>query len=429
MTTTTTDIRPDAYLSAIATRNWRKEWPSDVEALCREVDTANTALWENNARLCRKALKNLFRARLYTVRLGEEYRQIVTVVRKWGYLNPERFVGNEKGVVLGQLFASRFSPTWPITAEKSQSVEIGALVVATLSHLPGRRIAQIVQIAGKGPIVAIGPHGMEQCNWDQVFALEKQFQVIQRELVDHPWRGLGRRSILMYRRLDPWPQFENGGLVFKGSGYALLSRNLDHLSQICVASCGGNYGREIFTFDPNRDLLIHAVYDRLKEKVEALALPTEGEILRLICKWMGQEVFPSREIEKVTRAQHTGDFIYGYRSNGHHFDATLVVSIDRFIEKRVGVCRHHAFVTLYLLDRLCRDQILRGTAFQMRHALPPRRIHSWVVFKSDTGAAWHVDTVQRRIVDFSIQTNCEALIASYSEKVIAPQLAMIRTQM
>lgn len=301
-----------------------------------------------------------------------------------------------------------------MSIEQSRAPQIGTLVAISLPALPGKRIGQIVQIAGEGLTIAIGSRETVQCDQSQVLGIEKLFRVIPREIPNHRWQGLGRRSVRMYRRVDAWPQFEGGGFVFKGSGYALLSRNIRELSQTCIASFGGNRGREIFTFDPRRDLLIGAVYDQLRERVGALALTTEEEILRELCRWMREEVFTHRDIKNVTQAQHVGDFVYGYRPKGPLFDATLVVSIDRFIEKKVGSCRHHAFVTHYLIERLCRDQILRGTTIQMRDSLPSRRAHAWVVFKSDAGAAWHVDTTWNRVADFSIQKNCETLIRRYS---------------
>jgi hypothetical protein len=108
-----------------------------------------------------------------------------------------------------------------------------------------------------------------------------------------------------------------------------------------------------------------------------------------------------------------------------------MISIDDFIKANLGVCRHHALVTVYLLDRLLTETnpLIEGTVQHIRGNLDGsiRGGHIWTTFipKHTSGASlekWHLDTYWDRLVNFADDEALKKLKRDYGIEMMDDQI-------
>lgn len=73
------------------------------------------------------------------------------------------------------------------------------------------------------------------------------------------------------------------------------------------------------------------------------------------------------------------------------------VSLDVFIANKVGVCRHQALLTAYLIERLKKDGYVRGTASIDRNSIAGKGGHAWVRYTNSGGEVYIIDPAQNFI--------------------------------
>src|SRR6185295_5374984 len=120
---------------------------------------------------------------------------------------------------------------------------------------------------------------------------------------------------------------------------------------------------EVLLRDPARTEHLDAHYEKLLGVLAAshrLQLLTTLKMLKLVSAYVRKKIFPP-SVDGQTEA-HTEELIKSYAADlrntvfnkkGH---PCTTIPLDYFIEKGIGVCRHHALTTAYLLDRLVRDK-------------------------------------------------------------------------
>lgn len=67
------------------------------------------------------------------------------------------------------------------------------------------------------------------------------------------------------------------------------------------------------------------------------------------------------------------------------------VALNVFMKEKVGVCRHRALLAGYLLERLVKDNVLRGKVSIDRNTIPARGGHAWVRWEGPGGKAFIID--------------------------------------
>jgi hypothetical protein len=102
------------------------------------------------------------------------------------------------------------------------------------------------------------------------------------------------------------------------------------------------------------------------------------------------------------------------------------IPIDRFISKGLGVCRHHAMVTAYILDGLTKQRppYLSGTVQIIRDTMKSGNGHAWAAFVNNTRKV-HTDTLWRKIADFSDPVQRKILESYYGAEVIERQVQKV----
>ncbi|MCB1119548.1 MAG: hypothetical protein KDK65_06275 [Chlamydiia bacterium] len=203
-------------------------------------------------------------------------------------------------------------------------------------------------------------------------------------------------------------KFSNG-LETSLQGYTVLSGNVRNFASTPIASCGSTASREILLLDPNDSPKLAAHYEHLQKQIGE---ETDTEvILKKVAQYIQKEIFPGTKVESlINRARQT------HQTTTHRDypeQKIPLIPIDTFIENQVGVCRHHALVLAYLLDRLKQDGKLDGTIHHIRDAVQGGA-HVWVNFiprhkAGESHAKWHLDSLWDVLENYATQLGYENL--------------------
>jgi hypothetical protein len=269
-------------------------------------------------------------------------------------------------------------------------------------------------------------------------SVEPVMELTPEEIQAKDLNGEAARSIQMRSFLSNFPNYQFGQIVIDGKHYVPLTGNVPHISTKPVISCGSTINRELTVLDPENSALLNKHYKHINKllcrlKRETKNGFTEKMVVDLVSSYTNQIIFPrnSNSIQNVENiiTNWTGKTIAF--SNGISERQIPVIPIDEFIKKKIGVCRHHALVVCYILDRLTKeseqDRFIYGIVQHMRDNLPkterhPEGAHIWATFMSAKGNRWHIDTFWNRIVDFNVPQEKEVLKQLYGAGPIENQI-------
>jgi len=221
-------------------------------------------------------------------------------------------------------------------------------------------------------------------------------------------------------------------LTIESQKYIPITAAMIGISQKRIASCGSSRSREVLTLDPQNAPLLNNHLEQLKDMFRQNPhFVDEARIIAAVINYVREGIFPSCNDPKLV--EKFGTFItkqwcqpcsLTYRDEeGQH--RIPVISIDTFIKAQLGVSRHHALVTAYLLNALAsmNPPILRGTVQHMRENLDQGGADVWVTFMSlDTGKRWHVNSFCDELRDFCDENEKKILEDNYGVNAIANQV-------
>ncbi len=244
--------------------------------------------------------------------------------------------------------------------------------------------------------------------------LDESELAFERDVAD--FVPLGKRSVLSIAFLKDLSIYKHGVLAVGNEAYLPVSGGTQNFSRQRLASCGSHPRREIFFFNPDNSPKLAEHYVRFRSGVQRGL--TTYEVLASLKKYVRNEIFPSclESSDLESEVKHNVD-----EARSTHPVATRkrnpsikipLMSIEDFIGKP-AVCRHHGFVTVYMLDCLLNeeDPIIEGTAQLIRGNLTDRDgkvrgAHVWTTFipKKNPGAPeekFHLDTLWDELVNFA----------------------------
>lgn len=246
--------------------------------------------------------------------------------------------------------------------------------------------------------------------------------------------ALGNKS------LDMLSELEKGGLseydpqkelfFHDYKAFHVLTGKLENLSTKPVIYVGSYpLGREIIYFDPDDSPLLENYFASFISLIPENS--TTLEILSLLTDYIRNRVFC---MEKCNEMQ-VNDFIYDwaqeksrivsdFATTNKQFSIPLI-SIEEFIQNKMGVCRHQAFVSVYFLDRLITSQILLGKAYLIRDLISSRyrkEGHAWSLFLDEQGNIWHIDPFWNVIRDLMDPVQFKTLCNLYGTGPIEREL-------
>ncbi len=180
-------------------------------------------------------------------------------------------------------------------------------------------------------------------------------------------------------------------LEIAGTDYRVLDSTVTEFNNDDkpIASVGKALGREIIILDPNSKYL-KEVYKGLKTEIERF----EEQIKR-----KNKEKMTAQLEKQISEAMlqltmdHVKKCLEGrvpavkeIRESSTNWMAEYkelpVISLDTFIQKGAGVCRHHGLFNAYLLNRLIIDKLLPpGNVYVNRDVLKNGNAHVWAIYK------------------------------------------------
>lgn len=255
----------------------------------------------------------------------------------------------------------------------------------------------------------------------------------------------GPRTVGMNLFLMWFPAYDRNSQKIKlnQKDYTPLTAAIQDISTKPVASCGSSERREIITLDPDHSPILNDHYEKLKnilqDSQKNLGRPlSEEAILKHVRDYIRKEIFPSDKdldltdsfIDRMRNDPRILKTLYIVGKGDHAL--VPIIPIDEFIKEGVGVCRHHALVASYLLDRLTKEpeasRMLDGVVQHMRDNVPAGNGklsgHIWVTFLSKKEKKrWHIDTLWNEIWEFSTpQAIAHLKMRGYGEEAINNQV-------
>lgn len=247
-------------------------------------------------------------------------------------------------------------------------------------------------------------------------------------------QSIGLRTRAMGTLLDRLTAFNGSALQVKNQQFVPLTGKVTDFITQPSASIGSSTGREIVTLDPANSPLLNQHYEALEQLIlEASqkkgATLSPQEMLILVNTHVREEIFPTcndpnleRQVDAfVNSKRETQDKV---ETRGRDKKEIPVIPIDDFIAAKTGVCRHHAMVTAYLLDRLTKEhggkEVPKGTVRHVRDNLDAGGAHVWVNFICDAGK-FHLDTLWNVVTPFNQPGEQRRLQRMYGQNVMANQ--------
>lgn len=160
----------------------------------------------------------------------------------------------------------------------------------------------------------------------------------------------------------------------------ITSEDLDFCNQASV-SCGSSIRREFLLLDPNNSPVLNEKYEEFESYLKnfnsgQLHLPT---LISAVNQFVRLKIFSCENAEKIDA--EISQMVKEAKGNPDviKIRGTPCLSIDDFISKKIGVCRHHSLVAAYFLDKFLKNnpsicdqdykvQIVRDSNSEMAHA-------------------------------------------------------------
>ncbi len=187
-------------------------------------------------------------------------------------------------------------------------------------------------------------------------------------------------------------------LNIQGINYYILSSKIRSFTTKPLASCGSSKYREILLLNPKNCPHLNKHFEKLKQKIldlqEDIGVPlTTRQLLNVVNRYTKEIIFFANKgptihkIDKIVQEALNDPSVEKFKHSEFTDVEIPAVSIERFVAKGVGVCRHTSLTVCYLLDRLSRELFeshLLGGIVQHRREDLPIGPHSWTTFVPKT---------------------------------------------
>jgi hypothetical protein len=166
---------------------------------------------------------------------------------------------------------------------------------------------------------------------------------------------------------------------------------------------GGGEREAVVVDDSREDSPLHDVYKELlrtRSGVIKSGRSFRGEALSHVFDLVTKELpYNVKRVQKMGRK-------YGIKPDQK-------VSLDIYLKEKAGVCRHRALLAAYLLERMKKEGIIRGTASVDRNYVPTRGGHAWVRYINSAGIVFIIDPTNDLINEIS---NIKPELRSFYER-------------
>jgi len=154
---------------------------------------------------------------------------------------------------------------------------------------------------------------------------------------------------------------------------------------------GGGEREAVVVDDSNKDSPLHDVYKELLQMRRAAIKAGrnfKSELLSDVYDLVQKKLPYSQEKERRISLK------YGIKPDQK-------VLLDIYLKEKAGVCRHQALLAAYLLERMKKENIVRGTVSVDRNYVPRRGGHAWVRYVNSAGIVFIIDPTNELISEIS----------------------------
>lgn len=215
--------------------------------------------------------------------------------------------------------------------------------------------------------------------------------------------NLGIRTNLMGNYWGPAGLNKETNEIFIGKKkYTAISRNVTNFSTQLIASLGSSNSREILILNPDKSPLLDEHYQNLKKQLQDLEQEkgelSYQEIFKTVGDYVKEKIFFTANESHANNDRLLEKIITNKKNKKKTFEnkKNPIISIEKFIKKGAGVCRHHSLVTANLLDRLTKEKnpLLKGHVYQVRSNFSDTAAHTWNTFvvENQEKEQWHIDS-------------------------------------
>lgn len=196
---------------------------------------------------------------------------------------------------------------------------------------------------------------------------------------------------------------KNLTLNVQGVSYKVITSDITDFADIKapLVSCGSSKSREMILFDPENSPLLQKRYAYFSQalqrymKDKKIDKLTPEQMIMFTTAFMQKVVFPVSKnlVEQVDMmVENCKKDAFIAKSNDQP-----CIPIDKFLEEKQGVCRHHSLVAAYFMDRFMKHHsdkcAFSGKLQVMRDNLDRGGAHAWLTLICDDGSTFAIDTL------------------------------------
>lgn len=272
---------------------------------------------------------------------------------------------------------------------------------------------------------------------DQIKVCMQKFYQESPQMDDIPRDSMNSfqaRTIAMKDHMHDLPEFDDqaGVLEVIGKQYRVVTSDVYQFSDsdMPLISCGSSSSREMILFDPPNSPLLQEHYQNFVKLIDECLqgnpknkLPPE-ELIKLTNFYMNVFVFTNRganveqDVSDIVQEAVRDDSIPKVKGQP-------CISIEEFLKRKTGVCRHHSLVAAYLMDRFLRQHpqacSFSGAVQVMRDNIRGGA-HAWVTLVSNEGQMFCLDTLNNFMGNLNSTGFKDKLELAFGKKSVEHQL-------
>lgn len=206
--------------------------------------------------------------------------------------------------------------------------------------------------------------------------------------------SISRTQVMIYHLSTAGADITPDGKIINHGNkeYTLVRHEVTDFTTKALLSFGSTPvgGREILLLDPNKESIITDHYPKLAKIIKAKQQNPQcstDDILQIVLDYIGKNLLdPTATPEEVENLFDLKNWKDRYVPPNEPSKDTAIVPLETYINEKKGVCRHHALLLSYYLNRLINDKLLPpGQIHHHRETLYDRGVvgHIWVAYLPD----------------------------------------------
>ena len=148
---------------------------------------------------------------------------------------------------------------------------------------------------------------------------------------------------------------------------------------------GANEGREIISVESpwQKNGHLEIMYSKALSSATVNGVVKRGFLLKAVYNIVSANFFPYKRNSSAVRQV----------MKENNIEPEQIISIEKFLSAKAGVCRHMAIACAALVERACDDGYLRGKVSIDRNTRTDHAAHAWCRYTSKSGIVFILDVM------------------------------------